>query len=66
MNEPEDTFKVPTVDTLLFVTVTRPGHPIIANLSGEAPAQIVGDRDRAILRALLLLALQRLDNQEKS
>lgn len=60
MTGPVRMTEVPETDALLFVSGTRPSFPLIVNLSREAPAQIVGDRDRAILRAL-----QRLDDQEK-
>lgn len=59
------TYEAPTVDSLLFVVAsTRPGRPVIVDLTGEAPANIDTDRDRAVLRAFLTLALQRLDTQE--
>lgn len=58
------TIQCPSVDTLLFVSALRPASPIVATLTGEAPARIENDRDRAILRALLTLALRRLDTLE--
>jgi hypothetical protein len=61
------TFQTPRVDALLFVAAsTRPGHPIVADLSGESAPVIATDRDRAVLRAFLTLALQRLDTQEST
>lgn len=59
------TFEVPKVDTLLFVAAsTRPGSPILVDLTGQTPARIGSDRDRAVLRAFLKLALQRLGNYD--
>lgn len=59
------TIQLPRVDTLLFVGAsTRPGSPMVADLSGDLPAHLGTDRDRAVLRAFLTLALQRLDAQE--
>jgi hypothetical protein len=59
------TFEAPRADTLLLVLAsTRPATPIVVNLSGETAANIASDRDRAVLRAFLTLALQRLDTQE--
>lgn len=61
------TYQAPTVDSLLFVVAsTRPSHPVIVDLTGETPANIDTDRDRAVLRAFLTLALQRLDAQEEN
>jgi hypothetical protein len=56
----------PSVDTLLFVSALRPASPIVANLTGEAAARIENDRDRAVLRAFLTLALRRLDTLEST
>lgn len=58
------TFEVPRVDTLLLVTATSAPYPKVINLSGESPPLLDSDRDRAVLRAFLTLALQRLDTQE--
>lgn len=59
--------ETPGSDRLLFVAAsTRPATPIVVDLSGEAPPHIDTDRDRAILRAFLTLALQRLDTQEEN
>lgn len=59
------TFETPSADTLLLVLAsTRPAAPIVVSLSGEAAPNIASDRDRAVLRAFLTLALQRLDTQE--
>jgi hypothetical protein len=60
-------FEVPRADALLYVSAsTRPGSPIVVDLTREAPTLIESDRDRATLRAFLTLALQRLDTQEEN
>lgn len=60
-------FVVPRADTLLAVFASaRPGSPLVVDLADDTPATITTDRDRAVLRAFLTLALQRLDTQENT
>lgn len=59
-------FEIPRADCLLFVVAsTRPDAPAVVDLSGEAPACLDSDRNRAVLRAFLRLALRRLDESEQ-
>jgi len=57
--------QLPRADALLFVAAsTQPDRPIVCDLSGDVAARVDSDRDRAVLRAFLRLALARLDQDE--
>jgi len=56
--------QTPPMDALMFFSASTPPYPVAYDLSNTHPPMINSDRDRAVLRALLTLALQRLDDQE--
>jgi hypothetical protein len=54
----------PATDMLIFMPAAPPGERVTTVLSGRIAPTIENDRDRAVLRALLTLALRRLDTLE--